>query len=374
MSRSGRSEGSTGDSGYPHKSAEEGRITSKKERATPIFALFQIGSVSGQRQFAPPFGAALGLESSRRDRAEGAIMSRYRGVVRGVLIALGFLSLRQLAWGQDATPPKDVFGPDSLPQPGVPEGKVQEFHAPDSKAFPGFTHDWWLYTPAQYNPAKPAALMVFQDGADFMKRDGHWRLAVVLDNLIAHGQLPVIAAVFVNPGVSIGRGVDGKPMNNNRSVEYDTLSPAYATFLWNEILPEVRQHVQLREDPGARAIGGCSSGGIAAFTTAWQFPDRFRKVLSLSGTYTNIRGGNAYPGIVRSAAHKPIRVFQQVGAHDAVREGLGSWLEANQSMSAALEEKHYDHKFVVTGDTHCGVENAAQVPDAMRWLWRDYPR
>jgi enterochelin esterase family protein len=132
--------------------------------------------------------------------------------------------------------------------------------------------------------------------------------------------------------------------------------------------------VHLREDPDARAIGGCSSGGIASLTAAWQFPDRFRKVLSLSGSYANIRGGQVYPSLIRGAARKPIRVFQQVGAHDAVVEGWGSWLELNQAVSTALDEKHYDHKFVMTGDTHCGVENAAQVPDAMRWLWRDYPR
>jgi len=300
-------------------------------------------------------------------------MSRYRGIARALLVAAVFLSIQQSAWSQPPAPAKDVFGPDSIAQPGVPEGKIEEFHAPDSRTFPGFVHDWWLYTPAQYTPAKPAALMIFQDGADFVKRDGHWRLPVVLDNLIAHGQLPVIVGVFVNPGASTGHR-DGKPINSNRSVEYDTLSPAYATFLWNEILPEVRQHVHLREDASARAIGGCSSGGIASLTAAWQFPDRFRKVLSLSGSYANIRGGQVYPSLIRGAARKPIRVFQQVGAHDAVVEGWGSWLELNQAVSAALDEKHYDHKFVMTGDTHCGVENAAQVPQAMRWLWRDYPR
>jgi len=314
-------------------------------------------------------------------------MSRHRSSVRASLAAVGFLTAVQLAWSQETSPPKDVFGPDSLPQPGIPEGRIQEFHSADSRTFTGFLHDWWLYVPAQYTEAKPAALMVFQDGADFMKsalmvfqdgadfmkRDGHWRLPVVLDNLIARGDLPVMAAVFVNPGASSGRR-DGKPINSNRSVEYDTLSPAYATFLWNEILPEVRQHVHLREDASARAIGGCSSSGIASFTAAWQFPDRFRKVLSLSGSYANIRGGQVYPGIISATARKPIRVFQQVGAHDAVVEGWGAWLEANQAVSAALDEKHYDHKFVLTGDTHCGVENAAEVPEAMRWLWRDYRR
>ena len=77
----------------------------------------------------------------------------------------------------------------------------------------------------------------------------------MFDNLIHGGDMPVTAAVFMNPGVF----ADGR---RNRSIEYDTLSDTYARFLLEEILPEVEKTVKLRKEPEARAIGGMSSGGI----------------------------------------------------------------------------------------------------------------
>lgn len=293
-----------------------------------------------------------------------------------ILIAASISLASGLGNAQQAPSPNEqyVLGPDSQPQPGVPEGKIMEFTLPDSKAFAGFEHKWWLYVPAQYTGRKPVAVMFFQDGAWFMKRDGHYRVPVVLDNLIARKELPVMAAVFVDPGLSIGRDKEGKPIDKNRSVEYDTLSAAYATFLLDEILPEVRKHVKITDDPEGRGIGGCSSGGICSFTAAWQRPDQFRKVLSLSGSYTNIRGGQVYPSLVRQADKKPIRVFQHSDTNDMVVTGWGSWPEANKAMDAALREKGYDHKFVFGHDVHCGMHAASLIPDAMRWLWRDYPK
>ncbi len=105
-------------------------------------------------------------------------MSGPNGIGRALLAAACLFFVQQAAWSQEGSAPKDVFGPDSLQQPGVPEGKTLDFHAPDSKTFPGFTHDWWLYIPAQYNEAKPAALMVFQDGAELHEAPtvtGAWR-------------------------------------------------------------------------------------------------------------------------------------------------------------------------------------------------------
>jgi enterochelin esterase-like enzyme len=274
-----------------------------------------------------------------------------------------------------APPPEQyVLGSDSQAKASVPEGKVSEFHLSDSTAFAGFEHQWWLYIPAGYDGKKPLAMMVFQDGEAYAKRDAAWRIPVVLDNLIAKKELPMMAAVFVSPGTSIGKQQDGSPIDYNRSVEYDTLSAAYATFLLEEILPEVRKHVNVTESPEGRGIGGCSSGGIAAFTTAWQRPDQFRKVLSMNGSFTNIRGGQKYPSVVAAEAKKPIRVFQQSGTHDMDVPGWGTWAEANKAMSAALDAKGYDHKFVFDEDVHCGKHGAQIFPDAMRWLWRDYPR
>jgi enterochelin esterase-like enzyme len=161
---------------------------------------------------------------------------------------------------------------------------------------------------------------------------------------------------------------------SNRSVEYDTLDSRYATFLLTEILPEVRRFVSITDNPEGRGIAGFSSGGICAFTVAWQRPDQFRKVLSANGSFTNIRGGNIYPDLVRQSDRKPIRVFLQSGEHDAVNPLWGSWPEANKRMAAALDEKSYDTQFVFGLGTHNPAHASSIFPDTMRWVWRDYPR
>src|SRR3954467_14366716 len=67
------------------------------------------------------------------------------------------------------------LGPDSLPQEGVPKGEIQgPFHI-QSQVFPGTQHTYWVYVPAQYDPAIPTALMVFQDGQAFMDPNGDLR-------------------------------------------------------------------------------------------------------------------------------------------------------------------------------------------------------
>jgi enterochelin esterase-like enzyme len=301
-------------------------------------------------------------------------MSRY--TILELLLIASIALAQQAPSLPKTTSPDDqyVLAPDSQPHTGVPDGKVIEFKLNDSKIFPGFEHKWWLYIPAQYDGKKPAALMAFLDGEAYVGRNGEWRVPVVLDNLIAKRELPVMVAIFINAGQSIGRSSDGKPMASNRSVEYDTLNADYATFLLEEILPEVRKHVTITNDPKGRGACGRSSGGIAAFTIAWQRPDQFRKVLSFLGSFTNIRGGNIYPDLVRQAKRKPIRIFQQDGINDMVVEGWGSWPQANKAMAAALDEKGYDHKFVMGEGTHNEKHGGSIFPDAMRWLWRDYPR
>jgi enterochelin esterase-like enzyme len=297
-------------------------------------------------------------------------------------IVLFLMCLAGTATGQQSASPKpshDLYalGTDSQPQVGVPEGKVSEFLLKDSKTFPGFEHKWWLYVPAQNDAEKPIALMVFMDGEWYMKRDGDWRVPVVLDNLIARKELPVMAAVFVDPGITVGKNPDGSPMEynrDNRSVEYDTVSAAYATFLMDEILPLVREHINITDNPEGRGIAACSSGGIGSFTVAWHRPDQFRKVLSFSGSFANIRGGQIYPNLIRQSGRKPIRVFQQDGTRDLVVTGWGNWLEANKVIAAALDEKGYDHQIILGEDTHCGKHGASIFPAAMRWAWRGYSR
>ena len=260
---------------------------------------------------------------------------------------------------------------DSERQDGVPKGRILE-KIWKSDVFPGTTRRYWVYVPAQYDESKNAAVMVFQDGHAYVSEDGQFRAPIVLDNLIHRGDIPVMIAVFIDPGHTdeLPEKPGWSPRPKNRSFEYDTLSDQYARFLLEEILPEVGKSYRLSKDPNQRAICGISSGGICAWTVAWERPDEFRKVLSHVGSFVNIRGGHVYPSLIRKTDPKPIRVFLQGGLGDLDNQH-GSWPLANQQMAAALAFADYDHQFVFGEGGHNGIHGGAILPESLRWLWRE---
>jgi enterochelin esterase family protein len=263
-----------------------------------------------------------------------------------------------------------VLGPDSYRHAGVPQGKVTQHKWDTSSIYPGTTRDYWVYVPAQYDGKTPACVMVFQDGGNYVNEKGQFRVPIVFDNLIHKKEMPVTVGIFVNPGVFADKLDKAGKARSNRSFEYDTLSDQYVRFLEKEILPEVGKTLKLREDAAGRAIGGISSGGICAFTAAWERPDLFSKVLSHVGSFTNIRGGDAYPGVIRKSQRKPIRVFLQAGSGDLDNEH-GSWPLGNLQMAAALRFMDYDYKLVYGDGAHNGKHGGVILPEALRWLWRD---
>lgn len=286
-------------------------------------------------------------------------------MIKHLFSAFSLLAITAVAAPQDD---QYVLGPDSQVKPGVPQGKVIQYVWNKSNIYPGTTRDCWVYVPAQYDGSKPANVMVFCDGGGFVKPDGQFRAPVVFDNLIAAGEMPVTIGIFINPGV-FGEAKDGQKPRSNRSFEYDSLGDLYARFLLEEILPDVAKSYKLTDDPEGRAICGNSSGGICAFTVAWERPDAFRKVVSHIGSFTNIRGGHVYPALVRKADKKPIRVFLQDGKNDLDNQ-FGNWPLANQDMAASLKFAGYDFKFILGEGTHNGKHGASIFPDTLRWLWR----
>lgn len=258
--------------------------------------------------------------------------------------------------------------PELREKPGVPRGKLLSPGKFESKVFEGTSRDWWIYVPAQFKEGEPAAVMVFQDGGGYKDF-----VPTVFDHLIADGSMPVTVGVFIQPGAFAGG-------RSNRSFEYDTLSDQYARFLLEEILPatEKEAHVTLRKDAAGRAIAGISSGGICAWTVAWERPKEFSKVLSWVGSFTNIasgksgrEGGHNYEAMIRKTPKKPIRVFLQDGAND-LDNANGNWPLANQQMAKALEFSRYDYKFVYGNGFHSNRHGRAILPESLRWLWRDW--
>lgn len=299
-------------------------------------------------------------------------------------------SLAQTPRPPQAPPPipnADAYyrlGPDSLPQDGVPKGELRGPFTLPSQAYPGTQHTYWIYVPAQYDAAKATDLLIFNDGQAYMHPEGDARAHNVLDNLIYRREIPVMIGVFINPG----RRPDQPEPNRaewgdrttNRPTEYNTLDDKYARVIVDELLPVLYKDYNISKDPERHGIGGCSSGAIAAFTVAWQRPDVFRKVFSMVGSFTNIRGGHAYADIVRQSEKKPIRIFLQDGRNDQRALALDGtyvenrdWFFQNVRLTKALTEKGYDVNYTWSMGNHGLKQGGGLLPDMLRWLWRDQP-
>jgi enterochelin esterase-like enzyme len=308
-------------------------------------------------------------------------------------VAVAVLALAQATAQQSPAPPKSPappnpdsqyrLGPDSQAQEGVPKGAIRGPYTLPSQVYPGTQHTYWVYVPAQYDPAVPAALMVYQDGQAFKDEKGDMRAQNVMDNLIYRREIPVMIGVFINPGRRPDQPEptprDWGDRNTNRPTEYNSLDDKYARVVTDELMPALAKEYNISKDPEMHGIGGSSSGAIAAFTVAWERPDHFRKVLSNVGSFVNLRGGHVYPEKVLATEKKPIRVFLCDGRND--NRGLRKdrydenrdWFFQNVRLMKALTQKGYDVSFTWGMNNHGQKFGGAILPEMMRWLWRDGP-
>ena len=249
--------------------------------------------------------------------------------------------------GTNDTPPEGV---------GTAKGKVLAAETYASKVY-GYNFTYQVFVPTQYVPGKPAALMIYQDGGNYLV---NFHAPRVFESLIDAKSMPVTIAIFINPG-------------NDRSKEYDSIDDKYVRFLTEELIPErIAPKYDLVDDPNGWGIGGHSSGGSASFTAGWQKPDRFRKILTNSGSFVNLQGpasAGTDPMLVAGVTPaKPLRISMSSGASD-----LGGWRAANDKLAAALETAGYPYHYVKNGGSHdprpwC----TADFANVLRWLWRGY--
>jgi len=261
-------------------------------------------------------------------------------------------------------------GPDSFEQEGVPRGSVTKFHWRSQFYRKETVRDYWVYVPSQYDETTPSGLMVFNDGHFYVDNSASFRVPTVFDNLIHQKRIPPLIGIFIEPGHSTDYSITDKPFRaSERSNEYDVLSEQYVRFLIEEMIPAVGEQYNLTDDRKMRGICGISSGGICAFTAAWERPDYFHKVMSHVGSFTDIRGGHVYPTLIRKSSKRDIRVFLQGGRND-MNVDWGNWWLANLQMESSLEFRGYDYKFVGGEGEHNGEHGGSILPESFEWLWR----
>ena len=251
------------------------------------------------------------------------------------------------------------------------QGEVIKFMMKESPRYPGAEREILVYIPQQYRDTAPACLLVCMDGILY-------DATTVLDNLIASGEMPVTIGVFINPGVVYDE--DKNVVRYNRCKEFDSTDDTWAQFIEQEVLPLVRalktqdgQAINISSDPNDCAITGASSGGIAAFTAAWNRPDLFSRVYTTVGTFVAMRGGHEYPAVVRKTEPKPLRIYMQDGWYDVWNPIFGEWFEYNLLMESAFNFAGYEAFHHWNRGNHSIKYGTLAFPDAMRWLWKGYP-
>jgi len=281
-------------------------------------------------------------------------------------------------------PAMDAFyklGPDSQPMEGIPRGTMSGPKVIPSQAYPGTQHTYYVYVPAQYDPAKPTPVMIFNDGQAMMKVPGDVQGQFVMDNLIYRREIPVMIGVFINPGRRPDQPEPPEPdggwgdKTTNRPDEYNTPNDKYARVIVDELMPALKKQYNLSPDPDLHGIMGASSGGCAAFATAWFRPNDFHKVITIVGSFTDLRGEYIYPELVAESERKPIRIFMQDGRNDNRSPGnlKRDWFYQNVRLMEALTKKGYEVNYTWGIGNHGQKQGGSVFPDMMRWLWRDQP-
>lgn len=258
------------------------------------------------------------------------------------------------------------FPEEMTSNPSVPKGELKEMMRQVSKVYPDTQSDWWVYKPAAPEPAGGYGLIIFQDG------QGAKNYApTCLDNMIAKGDIPPCIAIFIKPSETL------RDKKSIRSRQYDVLSDEYTKFILDEYEPAAASalRVKISQDPSKRCLAGVSSGGICAFTAAWERPDKFGLVMSWVGSFTNIasgatkrEGGHNYPFLIRKTDKKPIRIFLQDGDQDLDNEH-GNWFLGAEEMEAALKFKGYDYMWRPGHGFHSDTMGRSLMPEALRFLF-----
>lgn len=233
-----------------------------------------------------------------------------------------------------------------LPRPDSPSGRVRQYWL-RSRVLKN-RRRLWVYTPPPvYRRPGRERLVVFFDGFAYVNEIP---APTILDNLQADGKIPPTCAVFVD---ALDLETRGRELPGN---------PEFGRFLVNELLPWVRRIVGRRFSADRTVLGGFSYGGLCSMFWAMRRPDRFRGVISQSGSYWWSPPDTDEPvALAREFMRRkkqPLRIYMDAGRYEgsaAKENGVGQ-LGSNRHLRDVLRLKGYPVVYqTYTGghDTFC---------------------
>ena len=261
--------------------------------------------------------------------------------------------------------------PESLLRADVPEGVCREGVLRDCKAYPGTSHAYVLYVPAQYDGTQAANLLIVLDRERFDEK-----MRRVMDNMTADGEIPPTVVLGVSAGtwndpeyVGPGYPVLGTEHNNdNRSIEFDRIDNVFGAFMINELLPVALHGLNITKDPKKVLVTGFSSGGSCVCVLAYHYPDYFGNIWCNCGSIVAMRGGELIPTAIRQHEKRNFRAYISVGEND-LNNIFGDRMTTSWDYAKALEYKGNDFILVINQAGHGDLYNSIELPDVLRWTW-----
>lgn len=263
-----------------------------------------------------------------------------------------------------------------VPKPGVAEGRIEKQTI--KSAIQKIDRPISVYTPANYKAdGPPNALLILFDGEDLADDQSS---LTILNNLIAASKIPPTVAVFV------------ENVPRRRLVDL-VASDEFADFMAKELLPWIRSHYNVTNDPKQTVLTGYSAGGLGSTYVALRHPEVFGNVLSRSGAFwwslehnggicggrcpdTGGRGGDGNRDATTEgnflvkeflAAKKlPLRFYLAVGTFEYDRNGGGGEiLEATRHLRDVLLAKGYQVHYQQFVGGHDGLSWPGALADGL---------
>lgn len=221
---------------------------------------------------------------------------------------------------------------ETLPRPEIAHGQLSEPFTLQSQAL-GYPLRYQIYIPAGYETMEDLPVIYATDGQEYAHPE-MGALPIVLDNLIADGDIRPVMAVFVD--------MRDPATGSNRRNSLLVANDRFQQFLVNELIPAIDQTYPTRAAADGRVILGTSLGGLHAAYTGLHHPDVFGMAAIYSPYFL------AHPQVLTdfaASARLPLKVFMMQGIYDFD-------VANTRRLQNVLQEKGYAIEYIETSDGH----------------------